>query len=58
MTSCDFWHHTMIFNSQSLVPRETKLTVLRGTSLQVICYEAENFEAGNSLNVAVTAAVC
>ena len=39
-------------------PGETKLTVSRGTSLQVISgYIAGNFEAGNSLNLAVTAVV-
>ena len=39
-------------------PGETKLTVSRGTSLQVISgYMAGNFEAGNSLNLAVTAVV-
>ena len=44
-------------------PRETlrfegnKLTVSQGTSLQVICYIAGNFEARNSLNLAVTALI-
>ena len=36
---------------------ETKLIVSSGTSLLVICYTAGNFEAGNSLNLAVTAFV-
>ena len=33
------------------------VTVSRGTSLQVICDIAENFEVGNSLNLNVTAVV-
>ena len=33
--------------------RERKLTVSWGASLQVICYIAGNFEAGNTLNLAV-----
>ena len=40
-----------------LVPRETNLTVSRGTSLQVIYYIAANFETGKSLNLTVTAVV-
>jgi len=35
----------------------TKLTVSQGTSLKAICHIAGNFEAGNSLNLAVTAVV-
>ena len=34
-----------------------KFIVSRGTSLQVICYITGNFEAGNSLNLAVTAVI-
>ena len=40
-----------------MVPRKTTFTVSRGTSLQLRCFIAENFEAGNSLNLAVTAVV-
>ena len=40
-----------------MVLRKTKFTVSRVTSLQVRCFIAENFEAGNSLNLAVTAVV-
>ena len=34
-----------------------KLTLSRGTSRKVICYISGNFEAGNSLDLAVTAVV-
>ena len=40
-----------------MVPRKTKFTVSRGTSLQRNCFIAENFEAGNALTLAVTAVV-
>ena len=40
-----------------MVPRKTKFTVSQGTSLQLSCFIAENFEAGNALNLAVTAVV-
>ena len=40
-----------------MVPRKTKFTVSRGTSLQLSCFIAENFEAGSALNLAVTAVV-
>ena len=36
---------------------QTKLTVSLATSLHVICYIARNFEAGNSLNLALTVVV-
>ena len=36
---------------------QTKLTVSLATSLNVICYIAGNFEAGNSLNLALKAVV-
>ena len=36
---------------------QTKLTVSLATSPNVICYIAGNFEAGNSLNLALTAVV-
>ena len=36
---------------------DTKLAVSRGTSFEMICYIAGNFEAGNSLNLALTAVI-
>lgn len=40
-----------------MTSRETNLTVSQGTSLKVSCYMAGNFDAGNSLNLTVTAVV-
>ena len=44
-------------NNKFCFPRETKSTFSLWTSLGMICFTAGNFEAGNSLNLAVTA-VC
>ena len=48
-----------MFVTKQLMPvqKDTEFTVSRDANLSVICYIAENFEAGNSLNLTVTAVV-